>query len=709
MGAPPSQEAAARELSELVASLRATGRDDAAYCAAHAGRFLLGERAPSDARSFSDEYRPPRPRHADAPIDEEAWFKLLAHPDDDLFVTKVFECVLGAVRSVRSLALAKVGLHARDAAHPSRSSLAVVRALGSAAFALDAPMPLAFVVSERDSAIEALPTDPIASLAGAKVTSGRTLEELAFLAGHHMTRYRPAQYIRVLYKDSLPELTSLFAAALRAGRPQLAVDASIAKVGDQLRKLMEPAAIARLERVVALFLERGAKVDIGRWLTGAERTSLRAGLLLSGDVASAKSALMLIESAPEGALSDIVTFAMSEQYWALRQRLGIALWPDSPVPTKEPEHVRSTPSVFPPPQEIDEAIERAEAQAAAEASGPPPVEAQDSQALPPQEQASPEREESVKLFSKPSFPTGLVAANASLDERPATSDPTWPSPSDAELDRAATTEAASSSDADRLAAVRDALSALRDPLEQTEVAEWIATLATALRATYARSPADYDVHSVASSEQPDTFAAALTDACRVLSAPLPVVAPFDGLGVLWSSPPSTPSLVLVDPERDRALSSDARRWLAAECAAQFVSARVAMRLAPTPMLLCDAACAVVIALTQGDDAEVEGSSMHAIVRHVREDASLRDALEPLARRMSADLFRDAASRWVHAAERGAVRSSLALCDSDACEDEVFAARPFRPGFLSADEWRAVVQDSRSSELVLSARGARVRR
>ncbi|MBL8682697.1 MAG: hypothetical protein JNK05_26260 [Myxococcales bacterium] len=713
MGAPPSQEAAAAELSELVSSLRGSGRDDAAYCAAHAGTFLLADRAPDDVTRFSNEYRPQRPRRAEAPIDEEAWFKLLAHPDDDPFVAKVFECVLGAVRSVRSVPLAKVGLHAHDAAHPSRSSIAVVRALGAAAFALDAPMPLAFVVPERSSAIEVLPTDPIASIAGAKVTAGRSLEELAFLAGHHMARYRPSQYVRVLYKDSIPELTSLFAASLRAGRPQLAVDPSIAKVGDQLRKLMEPAAVARLERVVALFLERGPKIDIARWLEGAERTSLRAGLLLAGDVASAKSALSLIESAPDGALSDIVTFAMSEQYWALRQRLGIALWPDSPVPTKEPEHVRASPSVFPPPQEIDEAIARAEAQEAAQPSeaavdtAPSDAATTSADALEREPAAAAENADAAEpsLFSKPSIPTGLVAADLSSEERAAATAAASDAEAASAVDRP-TVSAPQPSVGERIDVIVAALSALEDPLEKTEIAQWIATLVSALRSAYARTPSDYDARDDANQDEPDTFASALVDACRWLSIAPPIVAPFEGLGVLWSSPPSTPALVLVDPERDRALAPDARRWLAAECAAQFVSMRVAMRVAPTPMLLADAVCAVASALAQGDEGDSEGSSAHAVVRHVLADSGLRSSLEPLARRLSAEVFRGAVARWVHSAERGAVRCALALCDRDGCEDEVFAARPFRPGFLGPDEWRAVVAEARASEHVLSARDAR---
>lgn len=714
----PSPEAAAAELEALVQSLRAKGRDDAAFCAAHAGVFLLGEMVPASAKSLASEYRPARPRRAEAPIDEEAWFKLLAHPDDDPFVSKVFECVLAAVRSVRSLPLAKAGLHAHDAAHPTRSSIAVVRALGAAAFALNAPMPLAFLVPSRDSAVDALPTDPIASIAGSKVTAGRSLEELAFLAGHHMARYRPAQYIRVLYRDSINELTALFAATLRAGRPQLAVDPKVAKVAEQLRKMLEPAALTRLERVVELFIERGAPVDLARWLEGAERTALRAGLLLCGDLHSVRSALPLLATAPSDALSDLVPFAMSEEYWTLRQRLGIALWPDHPVAIETPlEHVRSSPSVFPPPQELDEAIARAEAAEAelasvsSESASEKPADSVIVDASVPRASADEsgphlvfEQEVEMVVLSAPRVPSDIGEVEHPVEEPETTASAPWSSSDEPALECVSAVDPQSTI-TERADAFRATLAALEDEGEQTEVAQWLAALVPALRATYARAPSDFDV---AHSDDDLPFAVALREASLWLGISSPIVARFDGLGALWSAPPCTPSLVLVDPELDHALSADARRWLAAECAAQFVAKRLPLRLAPTPLLLADAVVAVSQALALDEGESAEGSSTHSIALAVLADPALCDALRPLARRMDSAVFRAAALRWTTCAERGAVRQAMALCERDEGEDVVFAARPFRAGFLGPDEWREAVNQCRAGDALSVARAIRAR-
>lgn len=711
----PSPEAAAAELETLVSSLRSKGRDDAAFCAAHAGLYLLGESAPSTALSLATDYRPARPRRADAPIDEEAWFKLLAHPDDDPFIAKVFECVLGAVRTVRAVPLRKAGLAASDAVHPQKSSIAVVRALGSAAFALDAPLPLTFLVPSRESAIEALPTEPIASLVGARVTSGRSLEELAFLAGHHMARYRSAQYVRVLYRDSVPELTALFVAALRAARPQLAVDASVANVAQQLRKLLDAPALARLERVVELFVERGTPVDIARWVRGAEHTALRAGLLLSGDLVHARRSIELIDGARDNALSDLVQFSMSEPYWTLRQRLGIALWPDHPVAIEAPlEHVRSAPSVFPPPHELDEAIARAEAQEAEQAAqmasverGAPegatePAAAEPAVASVPtlEDAVSPDAPVDALVFAAPKVPSDLSPVPPAVEERPSIA--LWSGGADTAVDRPTTVDPQPTI-AQRVDAIRAAFDALEDPGEQTEIAQWIGALVPVLRLSFARTPEDFD--AIESSAMP--FAIALREASHWLGISTPIVAPFEGLGALWSAPPSTPALVLVDPSLDQALDSDARRWLAAECAAMFASKRLPLRLAPTPLLLADAVCAVASALAEQSDA-AERTSANAVARHVLADQVLCDGLAPLARRLAPTVFRAATARWAQSAERGAIRQALALCDGDAPEreDAVFATRPFRAGFLGPEEWREVVAEARLESAVARARAAR---
>jgi hypothetical protein len=627
-----SKAAASIELEQLFTSLREAGRDDPAYCVAHAGSLLLGEHTPEPVARFAREHQPARPRRAERPLSEEAWYRLLAHPADDPFIAKVFECVLAAVRTVRCVPLTSAGLRPQDAVHPSRSSVAVVRALGAAAFALEAPVPLIFVAPTSPGAIEGLPTDPIASVAGAKVASGRSLEELSFLAGHHMARYRASQYVRVLYDDSLPEMTALFAAALRAARPSLAVDAPVAAVADRLRAIIErdPAAFARLERVVQLFVDRAAPVDLGDWIAGAERTCLRAALLLGGDLHVASRCLAEMPGVPEDALADLTTFAMSEAYFSLRQQTGIALWPDRETPSvAPPEPVREVPSIFPPPAQLDEEIARAEAElrteAGASVAGEPAGAARDDLRAP-----------GVPRDATP-LADGDVSEAASFEER---------------------------------------------------VTRGMQSLLPALRAAYARAPEDFDVRAPLAR---CPFTDAIAELRQRVGASAPWGVSVEGLGVLWTAPPCDPPLAMVDPALDARLSPTARAWLAAECVALLAPSRIVARMAPTTAMLVDAVVAVSRAVHEPASSE-DGSTLHPVVRALLADESVLRSARAWLAGTSADQVRQQVQDWCRGVECDAIAESLTqVSDAASALEEVAAARPFRPGMLEPSAWRAAVE------------------
>jgi hypothetical protein len=628
-----SKAAASVELEQLFDSLRAAGRDDPALCVAHAGSTLLGEQTPAVVARFAQEHQPSRPRRAERPLDEESWYRLLAHPDDDPFVAKVFECVLAVVRTVRCAPLASVGLRPQDAVHPSRSSVAVVRALGAAAFALDAPVPLIFVSPAKSGSIEGLPTDPIASVAGGRVATGRSLEELAFLAGHHMARYRASQYVRLLYSDSLPEMTALFAAALRAARPSLAVDEQVAQVGERLREMLsrDPGALARLERVVQLFVDRGAPVDIGRWIAGAERTCLRAALLLGGDLQVAGRCLAEMQSVPEDALADLTTFAMSEAYFALRQLTGIALWPDRETPSAvPPEPVREAPSLFPPPEQLDAEIARAEADIA---------------------DAGRSRELSGigegEGLRAPRVPHGMFARG--LEEGSA------------------------------------GVPSAGQPLDAVMTA-----LVPALQATYARTPADFDLPAAA---DPCPFDVAIGQRFALRGVPGPWFVPVAGLGVLWTAPPCVPTIVLVDPDLDARLSPQARAWLAEECVAFLAPERVAARMAPTVGMLIQAVLAVARATV--DPEAVRGDAgVHPVARAALADETVILLVRAWCGERSLEGVQEEVQAWCRRTEVQAIAEAVArVSDTVASRDEVREARPYRPGALDASAWTAAVDQA----------------
>jgi hypothetical protein len=77
-------------------------------------------------------------------------------------------------------------------------------------------------------------------------------------------------------------------------------------------------------------MEDGAKADLKRWMQAIEITASRAGLLLCADLEIAKKIIAAEpqlpgDLAPPEKMKELLVFSVSEQYFALRKTLGIAV------------------------------------------------------------------------------------------------------------------------------------------------------------------------------------------------------------------------------------------------------------------------------------------------------------------------------------------------------------------------------------------------
>ncbi len=82
--------------------------------------------------------------------------------------------------------------------------------------------------------------------------------------------------------------------------------------------------------VVKKFLAEGAKANIKRWIQCVEITAARTGLLLCGDLEIAKKIIAAEPQQPgdltaQEKLKELILFSISDQYFALRETLGIAI------------------------------------------------------------------------------------------------------------------------------------------------------------------------------------------------------------------------------------------------------------------------------------------------------------------------------------------------------------------------------------------------
>jgi hypothetical protein len=176
-----------------------------------------------------------------------------------------------------------------------------------------------------------MPATSPATAIGPQVRAGMTVQQLAFLAGRHLTYYRPEHYALVFF-PTLAELSALVLAAVRLVIPGISLPPppdSESKVTVDLGSRLSAEKKKDLEKVVARLDERGGKLDLLAWIRHVELTAARAGLLLAGDLRVPLRILKdeeraIGELSAETKRGDLVAFCASDAYGKLRERMGVA-------------------------------------------------------------------------------------------------------------------------------------------------------------------------------------------------------------------------------------------------------------------------------------------------------------------------------------------------------------------------------------------------
>lgn len=302
---------------------------DKAWCVAAACCFLLRDAARDDLRAFYEQYKPRRPVQPTGRLTEENWIKQLFHPGEDPVVGKIYASIVGPLRNAKVQPLARFGFTAAELHSPATSSVALVKSMGSVASALNLPLPQVFVRPQQPGGLGYVPSDPIASVAGQSLLSGLRPEELSFVAAKHMSYYRNEHYVRVLF-PTVQELTAILLAAIKLVKADQEVPPEALHTAQQLAPLVgaDPVASEGLRKVVRVFFDQGGASNIKRWYQSVELTAARAGFLVCGDHEVARKMIHMEpglpgDLSPNEKLKEVILFSISENYFALREALGI--------------------------------------------------------------------------------------------------------------------------------------------------------------------------------------------------------------------------------------------------------------------------------------------------------------------------------------------------------------------------------------------------
>jgi tetratricopeptide (TPR) repeat protein len=339
---------------KVFAAHRRAGRTDSALLAALALEEL--EAADVDHQVLIDQFRSVGPVRVRTSLDEATWRSLLAPGSDDV-LTALFAAVENAAIAARVEELREqrrlVALDPADRL-AEESTASIVRSFQWAARVLSIPCPHLYLRDDATGGVAAIAAREPSTALGPSVLSGPSAKELAFLAGRHLTFYRPGHQV-LLYYPQRDELTTLLLAAAQVAMPKAAApsnDPAVIALRARLSRHIEADERAALQKAVRDLDKRGGQAALGAWMCSIELAAGRAGLLLSGDLASATAVLRgesrdVANVPADTRRGDLIAFCASRTHAAVRQQFVMTA-PESQQPAETA--MAPVPAEAPPPE-----------------------------------------------------------------------------------------------------------------------------------------------------------------------------------------------------------------------------------------------------------------------------------------------------------------------------------------------------------------------
>jgi hypothetical protein len=237
------------------------------------------------------------------------------------------------VRSIKVQPIKAFGLK-KNQKRPPNDTLTFSKTFFYAAQVMNIPVvPDLYIQDDKPGGLNFAVTDPMASACGASLLSGYSPQDLLFMVTKHLTYYRPEHYIRWVL-PTRGELKNLLLAAMKIGQPDFNLpqdkSGSLAQYVQALRQNLNPMEAENLTKIVKKFIKSGEQADLKAWIKNVEITACRAGFLLANDLETAAKMIQAetggVEEIPaKEKIKELVLFSISEQYFKLRETLGIVI------------------------------------------------------------------------------------------------------------------------------------------------------------------------------------------------------------------------------------------------------------------------------------------------------------------------------------------------------------------------------------------------
>jgi tetratricopeptide (TPR) repeat protein len=337
--------AKAKEPKDMVPSLKILrrlyaelGKYDHVWCVSSTLAYL--KQADAEEMRFFEQYRSKGLARVKSRLTEENWQKHLFHADEDRYVSAVLANISQTVIAIRAQEHKDYGVKRKDRRDLGSDQLMLSRVFVYASQILAVSIPELYLRQdwagdmEFVSAREKQQLCP-AVIVGSGLLQGKQEKDLAYALGKRLALLRADHVMRwPRIVPQVSELKAFFLAALKLVNNKVPIkkdmEQPVAERVELLRRFLPPQLMEQLAEVVRLFLESKAEADLHKWALAVDFTATRAGFLLCNDLEVAAQQVLsepvAVGSAdPRDKVRDLIQWSVSEEYFELRNHLGLAI------------------------------------------------------------------------------------------------------------------------------------------------------------------------------------------------------------------------------------------------------------------------------------------------------------------------------------------------------------------------------------------------
>jgi hypothetical protein len=331
----------APELKTMLRLFVELGQLDDAHAAAS---VLVGAgHADHDETTLYQQYRPRGVIRAHGRLTEEHWQRLLYHPEEDRWISQMLATLSAAVASARAKLPKDLGLKRKHQRAVLTDPTVVCKALAYGSQVLGTAPPDIYLVPDSPGEVDvvnvkgAIPG--VATLViGRKLFQNESDVELAFIVGRTLAAVRPDHLLRWPgYVPTLAELEIALRAGIRLVDPERPIPTEVTSEVEQYAGFLSRTLPPQVNEQISVLAKRFAATqggDLGalgtvlhRWARAACLTTIRAGLLLAGDLEVAvrlgEALATPVGIDPADVVRDLSAWSTSEAYSELRAALGL--------------------------------------------------------------------------------------------------------------------------------------------------------------------------------------------------------------------------------------------------------------------------------------------------------------------------------------------------------------------------------------------------